>query len=166
MASELRVDRIIPTGGVPTGGGGGIVQVKHAVQGSQITNTATSYVDLVSCQITPIVTGSKIYIVGNVNNYSNQVNNGDWTNSIYVKLSENSTRVAQYEHPGPKIQTEFCQVIPIHYLSDAKTAGTTYTYTIAAKNTSAGDTHYFSRSTDGAAAALNACRITLMEISA
>ena len=166
MSSELRVDRIIPTGGVPTGGGGGIVQVKHAVQGAQVTNTATSYVDLVSCQITPIVTGSKIYVIGNVNNYSNNVDNGDWTNSCYIKLSENSTRVAQYEHPGPVSQMQFAQVIPVHYLSDAKTAGTTYTYTIAAKNTSSGDTHYFSRSTDGAAATLNACRITLMEISA
>ena len=28
MASELRVDKIIPTTGAPTGGGGGIVQVK------------------------------------------------------------------------------------------------------------------------------------------
>ena len=27
MASELRVDKIIPTSGVPTGGGGGIIQV-------------------------------------------------------------------------------------------------------------------------------------------
>ena len=34
MASELRVDKIIPTGGVPTGGGGGIVQVKQ-IQHSQ-----------------------------------------------------------------------------------------------------------------------------------
>ena len=166
MSSELRVNRIIPIDGVPSGGGGGIVQVKHAVQGAQVTNTATSYVDLVSCQITPMVTGSKIYIVGNVNNYSNQVNNGDWTNSIYVKLSEDGTRVAQYEHPGPKIQTEYCQVIPIHYLSDAKTAGTTYTYTIAAKNTAGGDTHHYGRSTDGTTQAVNGCRITLMEVSA
>ena len=27
MSSELRVDKIIPTGGVPSGGGGGIIQV-------------------------------------------------------------------------------------------------------------------------------------------
>ena len=27
MASELRVDKIIPTTGVPTGGGGGIVKL-------------------------------------------------------------------------------------------------------------------------------------------
>ena len=30
MSSELRVDKIIPTGGVPTGGGGGIIQVVHS----------------------------------------------------------------------------------------------------------------------------------------
>ena len=29
MASELRVDKIVPTGGVPTGGGGGIIQIKQ-----------------------------------------------------------------------------------------------------------------------------------------
>ena len=29
MASELRVDKIVPTDGVPTGGGGSIVQVKQ-----------------------------------------------------------------------------------------------------------------------------------------
>ena len=28
MSSELRVDKIIPTTGIPTGGGGGIIQVK------------------------------------------------------------------------------------------------------------------------------------------
>ena len=27
MSSELRVDRIIPVNGVPTGGGGGVIQV-------------------------------------------------------------------------------------------------------------------------------------------
>ena len=36
MSSELRVDKIVPTDGVPTGGGGGIVQVKQFT----LTNTA------------------------------------------------------------------------------------------------------------------------------
>ena len=39
MSSELRVDKIIPTSGVPTGGGGGIIQI---VQGSATSRTATS----------------------------------------------------------------------------------------------------------------------------
>ncbi len=30
MASELRVDKIVPTTGAPTGGGGGIVQMAYA----------------------------------------------------------------------------------------------------------------------------------------
>ena len=29
MASELRVDKIVPTDGVPTGGGGGIIQIQQ-----------------------------------------------------------------------------------------------------------------------------------------
>ena len=32
MSSELRVDKIIPTVGVPTGGGGSIIQIKQTVQ--------------------------------------------------------------------------------------------------------------------------------------
>ena len=36
MSSELRVDKIVPVDGVPTGGGGGIVQVKQFT----LTNTA------------------------------------------------------------------------------------------------------------------------------
>ena len=34
MASELRVDKIIPTAGVPTGGGGGSIQVGSAINTS------------------------------------------------------------------------------------------------------------------------------------
>ena len=30
MSSELRVDKIMPVDGVPTGGGGGIVQMRQA----------------------------------------------------------------------------------------------------------------------------------------
>ena len=41
MSSVLRVDKIIPTGGVPTGGGGGIVQVKQ-IQHSQYVKYNTN----------------------------------------------------------------------------------------------------------------------------
>mgnify|MGYP001157191221 CR=1 FL=1 len=44
MASELRVDRIIPVDGVPTGGAGGVIQMKHSVATSQVANSTTSYV--------------------------------------------------------------------------------------------------------------------------
>ena len=40
MASELRVDKIIPYDGVPSGGGGGIIQV---VQDTNSTGNTSKY---------------------------------------------------------------------------------------------------------------------------
>ena len=57
MASELRVDKIIPTDGVPTGGGGGIVQIKYAIK------TATQSISSVGYNNTPPdVTGLSVSI--------------------------------------------------------------------------------------------------------
>ena len=54
MSSELRVDKIIPTTGVPTGGGGGIVQVIQYSYDSEVSSTSTTYVDTgLTCTITP-----------------------------------------------------------------------------------------------------------------
>lgn len=69
MASELRVDRIIPTGGIPTGGGGSVIQV---VQGTK-TDTASSSAGTVwtdmglSADITPKFTTSKILVMVQAN---------------------------------------------------------------------------------------------------
>ena len=64
MASELRVDRIIPVNGVPTGGGGGIVQVKHVdFSTTQATSTSTTYTDSgLSIDFTPLSSNSKILV--------------------------------------------------------------------------------------------------------
>ena len=57
MASELRVDKIIPVDGVPTGGGGGIVQIKYAIK------TATQSIASVGYNTTPPdVTGLSVSI--------------------------------------------------------------------------------------------------------
>ena len=69
MSSELRVDKIIPTGGVPTGGGGGIVQVKYAIKNDtqSIASQGSPYnwvVDIsgLSLSITPKFSTSKFLI--------------------------------------------------------------------------------------------------------
>ena len=64
MTSELRVDRIIPVNGVPTGGGGGIVQVKQVdFSTTQATGTSTTYIDSgLSINFTPIRSDSKILV--------------------------------------------------------------------------------------------------------
>ena len=68
MASELRVDRIIPTTGVPTGGGGGIIQVKQTLYSTHATYNSTSYAALsgFTVSITPTRADSKILIILNL----------------------------------------------------------------------------------------------------
>ena len=66
MSSELRVDKIIPTGGVPTGGGGGIVQVVQNSTNSEVSMTSTTFADTgLNCTITPKFASSKILIIVN-----------------------------------------------------------------------------------------------------
>ena len=67
MASELRVDKIIPTGGVPTGGGGGIVQIVHDTTSSESSTSSSSYVTSgLSLNITPTSASSKILVCFNL----------------------------------------------------------------------------------------------------
>ncbi len=74
MASELRVDRIIPTTGIPTGGGGGVIQVVNHESSSVFTTTSTSSVDVtgMSTTITRKNPNSKIlvYHSASINFYS------------------------------------------------------------------------------------------------
>jgi hypothetical protein len=89
MASELRVDRIIPVNGVPTGGGGGIVQVVNhktttrfnaSIAHSDSTGiTATSGSEYTTFNFTPLRSDSKLlltsstFLVGEGSNHSDAI---------------------------------------------------------------------------------------------
>ena len=65
MTSELRVDKIIPTTGVPTGGGGGVIQiveVGHTTEHTITQTNASSPQQIFSATITPKFSTSKIRI--------------------------------------------------------------------------------------------------------
>ena len=64
MSSELRVDKIVPTGGVPSGGGGGIIQVVSSNKTDYQSTQSGSFVDItnLSCTITPKFATSKIFV--------------------------------------------------------------------------------------------------------
>ena len=89
MASELRVDRIVPVDGVPTNGGGGIVQVVQASTNTQVTiNDYTTYNDTgLSATITPRFSTSKILVRTNHQIYGTAPNNFFWG----IRYLRNST---------------------------------------------------------------------------
>ena len=80
MTSELRVDRIVPVDGVPTNGGGGIVQIVQASTNVFVTiNSHTAYADTgLSATITPKFATSKILVRTNHSVYGTAANNFFW----------------------------------------------------------------------------------------
>ena len=63
MSSELRVDKIIPTTGVPTGGGGGVIQVTQGSLTTRSQTSSNSYVATgLSGTITPKTNTSKVLV--------------------------------------------------------------------------------------------------------
>ena len=79
MSSELRVDKIIPVDGVPTSGGGGIVQTVFAenntIQTFSFNSSSFSPQTVCSASITPKFNTSKILVSFNChydNNTANQ----------------------------------------------------------------------------------------------
>ena len=82
MSSELRVDKIIPTGGVPTGGGGGIIQILQGSTNNRIETSSQSFVaSNLSASITPKFDTSKIFIM-----ISGDCNTNDDDNEIYLTI--------------------------------------------------------------------------------
>ena len=89
MSSELRVDKIVPVDGIPTGGGGGIIQMKQTVVSVHTFNTSsTSKVDItgMSVSITPKFNTSKILISSHLSYGGNDFN-------FYCDLLRGSTRL-------------------------------------------------------------------------
>ena len=79
MSSELRVDKIIPTTGVPTGGGGGVIQIVEVGHTTEhaITQTSTSSPQQIfSASITPKFSTSKIRIELNIFAYHMNYHDG------------------------------------------------------------------------------------------
>ena len=68
MASELRVDKIVPTTGVPTGGGGGIIQIKQSLYDTHpsLSNTLMSAISGWTVVITPKFNTSKMLVTVNL----------------------------------------------------------------------------------------------------
>tara|TARA_B100000424_G_scaffold93221_1_gene70202 strand:+ start:54 stop:581 length:528 start_codon:yes stop_codon:yes gene_type:complete len=101
--STLKVNKIIPVGGVPSGGGGGIIQVMHTTKSSTFTHAAsTSFADItgLSVDITPTSSTSKIFIMLCVQFSSG----GSGGSRVQFRLMRDSTAIAIGDTAGDRLR--------------------------------------------------------------
>ena len=89
MASQLRVDKILPVDGAPTNGGGGIIQVVHSsatAEASQANSgtTQTTLTDTgLSATITPKFSTSKVLVLVH---QTYQIDNGNDNTQFQINM--------------------------------------------------------------------------------
>tara|TARA_R100001086_G_scaffold43439_1_gene19205 strand:- start:1750 stop:2280 length:531 start_codon:yes stop_codon:yes gene_type:complete len=175
--STLKVNSIIPTGGVPTGGGGGIIQMKQTVKTGDFSAAVStgnySIITGLSVSLTPLSTSSKILlhavIVGS--------NSGDNVHTGF-EIRNGSTRLTDYQYTGtlgsrtPTMSstrndsTSVLFTVPIYAQdSPASTSQQTYNVYVSVE----GYTFYLNKGQNGHDQAQNYCgisTITAFEVSA
>ena len=164
MASELRVDKIIPTAGVPTGGGGGIVQTIIGTDNrEQINFTTDSETTLMTATITPKSTSSKILVIvtcAGVGAQSGTV----WRMRIYRTVGGSRTdlpAIADYVNlQGSNGDTHY----PCTSQIDSPSTTNAVTYTVSGERRSGSGTAYFNH--QGGHSDEAESNIVLMEVSA
>ena len=154
MSSELRVDKIIPVDGVPTGGGGGIIQVVEVGHSTMHAITATSPQQVFSGSITPKFSTSKIKLELNIfvtheNYYTGYIGIFKGSSSTAIQWdganNHNNSSILIREGSFEDQSSEYqCHA---HHFSFLDTAGTTsaITYNIKGYTNASGYATYINR---------------------
>ena len=137
MSSELRVDKIIPTTGVPTGGGGGVIQVVQTNLSSTFSTTSTSFVDVTdfNVTITPKFSTSKILVI--VSCRCNQSSGSNVNARTSIDLRRGSTQIMNHYvghfigNSGTNDNNNYASVNICKLDSPATTSATTYKVQLA-----------------------------------
>ena len=142
--STLKVNSIIPVAGVPTGGGGGIIQVKQTVKKDVFsesvgTGTESSLVTGLTVSITPILSTSKILLFYQiVANRQTTYFVLDKDGSVFTDAIGNADgskgRVTAAATYGSN--ERFCNTVPIIFL-DSPGDTNAHTYGLRLRHTSA-----------------------------
>ena len=171
MSSELRVDKIIPTAGVPTGGGGGVIQVLSTTKtdfASQSLTGSGNFFDItgMTVSITPKFSTSKIFVMATVAVACNNANRNN-----FIQLRRDSTDIAKGTEGGSvnasfyhKTRDNFSPAnINIQHLdSPATTSAVTYKVRWSGENNT---TYYLNRNASNTNEGM-VSTITVMEVSA
>ena len=178
MASKLRVDSIVPVDGAPTGGGGGIIQIKSTTKTDAFNmpsnDTSFHTVTGLSVTITPKFSTSKIFIMYDM---SWSAQNGHCScrlmrDSTPIKVGDasgNKTQVTGQIHYTSTNQYDLEQVSGTHMDSPATTSAVTYSMQVGTPYSASYDVYVNYHSEDGADLSWSgrgASTISVMEVSA
>ena len=173
MASQLRVDKILPVDGAPTNGGGGIIQVVHssATAETSQSNSGTTQTTLtdtgLSATITPKFSTSKVLVLVH---QTYQIDNGNDNTQFQINmlLRDGSNNVLQggtgFNALRWKEQYAASNVYPLNFLHSPNTTSA-FTYKMTMN-------FYYIQSGSGTLRAQqdgqanNQSEMTLMEVSA
>ena len=149
MASKLRVNQIEPVDGIPTGGGGGIVQVKLTTSinsGSQFSTGSGTYVDItgMNCSITPTASTSKILVTLNPIILINNASGG--TQRCAVKLLRDSTSLLDqndfFSYQVGNGEADYSGIPGYFQYLDSPSTTSAITYKVQIKQHAGGGTTY------------------------
>ena len=89
--SQIKVDSIVPSGGIVSGANGGIIQVVSATKTDNFSSSSTSYVDItgMTATITPRSTSNKILIQVNIQPCCDSWGGG----AVHFRLLRGSTEI-------------------------------------------------------------------------
>ena len=153
MSSELRVDKIVPVDGVPTGGGGGIVQVQMGVTTGQTTTTSGNWdATALSVTITPKFSTSKILLMcsGGMNGAAGGSDGETYGYKIYKSVGGGSYAETESSAWGQSVYyggaNEYNN-LSINYL-DAPSTTSTVTYKLYQKRISGSGTPSVNRNSN------------------
>ena len=169
MSSQLRVDKIVPVDGAPTGGGGGIIQIKQTfLNTATSTTTSGSFTDIsgMSVSITPKFNTSKIFVMITLGSISSAAGI-----SVGFRLLRDSTAVGNAA--DTTLQSGFTNIYDggdaslfsaSHNFLDSPSTTSAITYKVQWRNSSG--TTYLNRYSGSSDSYNGSSTITAMEVSA
>ena len=143
--SQLKVNSIVPAGGLPSGANGGILQVVQAVKTDTFSYNSTSFADItgLSAAITPSSNSSKIFCDARI--YFS-IGTGNGSTTIKCNFVRGSTTIGQPTGSSTTHQATMMNWTNDPYMlntnmnfldSPATTSATTYKVQLAGDNTAA-----------------------------
>ena len=174
MASELRVDRIIPVNGVPTGGGGGIIQVVpfFSTSGTDVTTTSETNIEASKVSITTMGTNSLILYYASFSTESDLLASSN--GFLSLKYSQNNWSSSTHVYTDKRLNTtqiQDSQGSALHtvtmYHKSTWAAATTVSYGISFQKSSSSSIYFNQQSLSGQPSGTsNMAMGWIMEVSA